>query len=232
MPTDILALLSSSNSRALLLVFMPATITGMFLLPNASLLLMEDNTSTLNDTSVSDEELKLSSDDSSCSSCHEEPASQIHNSPSHNFECAECHDEQDNTPCEENMSKISCMAKCHGSEPDSSSIGGFPAGGFGLTNVSGDTGSRAAHMGFINDAKNSEEMLDTNEACIGCHTHAAIRINWTHRAVIEFEAVMCEESTAPTHFDVENWNQSGSVNYTVWEDRNNKSLNFTVNLAT
>ncbi len=212
MPTDILALLSGSNSRLLFLVFMPATITGMFLLPNASLLLMDD-TSTLNETSTSEEELSLSSteSDSDCSQCHEnyhDIAAEIESSPIHTgYDCTVCHKQGSDTECKDNRIPIKC-SECHNVNPNNFS----------------------AHRGFMDDAEKDLTMNSTNEACIGCHTHASVRINWTHRAAVEFDVVLFRETTR--NFDVENWNQSGSVNYTVWEDRNNKSLNFTVNLAT
>lgn len=211
MLADLLALLSSSNTRPLLLIFMPATVTGMFLLPNASLLFMEDNTSTLSETSVSDEELKLSSNDSNCSQCHDnyyDIAAEIESSPIHNdYDCTICHKEGRDTECQANRTTVMC-SECHNVNPNNFS----------------------AHRGFVEDAVNDSRMNFTNEACIGCHTHASVKINWTHRAAIEFEVVMCEK--ANKNFDVKDWNHTGTANSTVWETRNNKSLNFSVNLAT
>lgn len=225
MLSELLALLGSSNLRPLFLIFMPATIIGMFILPSTSLLLMEDNTTF--DTNVSDEEVKLSSTDSStsdsdCSQCHSKADTQLHNSPVHrNLSCIDCHNKSSSTECEVNRSKIECM-ECH--------QGYHPAGGFGLTANSNDTGSRAAHIGFIGDAMNDSNMLGANEACIACHTHTPVKINWTHRASLDVEVVFAEDNPNK-HFDIASWDSTGTANTTVWQDKNNKTLNFSVNLA-
>ncbi|MFP4559085.1 MAG: hypothetical protein ACLFO6_06290 [Archaeoglobaceae archaeon] len=184
----------------------------MFILPNASLLLMEDNTST-NYASVTDEELEMSSTDSDpdCSQCHDnyhDIAAEIESSPIHTgYNCTVCHKEGSDTECQANRTTVRC-SQCHNVNPNNFS----------------------AHRGFMEDAEKDPTMNSTNEACVGCHTHAAVRINWTHRAAMEFDVIMFEKPTSK-HFDVANWNSTGTANYTVWEDRNNRSLNFTVNLA-
>ncbi len=61
------------------------------------------------------------------------------------------------------------------------------AGGFGITGQSGDTGTYAAHRKFVLDAKNSSMMESANEACISCHTHVAVKINFTHYGALEFD---------------------------------------------
>ncbi|MFO7967506.1 MAG: hypothetical protein R6U44_07905 [Archaeoglobaceae archaeon] len=207
MLSELLALMNGSNSRPLFLIFMPATITGMFLLPNLSLFFMEDDT-TLSETSVSDEELELS-----CSECHDnyhDIAAEIESSPVHtDYNCTICHKQGSDTECEDNRTTVRC-SECHN---------------VNINNFS-------AHRGFMEDAEEDPTMNSTNEACIGCHTHASVRVNWTHRAAIEFEVVMLEEPADSERFDVAEWNYTGTVNYTAWKDRNNKSLNFTANLAT
>lgn len=223
MISDLLALLGSSSLRPLFLIFMPATITGMIVLPNATLLFIEDSPTF--DTSVSDEEMQLSSTDTSnnCSKCHSKAETQLHNSPIHeDLSCTDCHNQSESTECEVNRSKVECM-ECH--------EGYHPAGGFGLTDSPNDTGTHAAHMGFINNALKDSKMLGANEACIACHTRAPVKINWTHRASLDVDVVIAE-NTSTQHFDMANWNATGSANYTVWENKNNKTLNFTVNLAT
>ncbi len=56
-----------------------------------------------------------------------------------------------------------------------------PAGGFGLTTNTSDTGEMAAHKTFVMEAISNLDMEDANEACIACHTHTSVKINWTHR---------------------------------------------------
>ncbi|MBC8235658.1 hypothetical protein H8E77_39430 [bacterium] len=57
------------------------------------------------------------------------------------------------------------------------------AGGFNLTVNPDDTGEKAAHKTFVLDAITNEHMEGANEACIGCHTHVPVKINWTHASV-------------------------------------------------
>ena len=90
-----------------------------------------------------------------------------------------------------------------------------PAGGFNLTANATDTGSRAAHKTFVMDAISNTNMEDANEACIACHTHIPVKINWTHRVSLEFN-VTPELELPPTHFNVSNWNVNGTANVTVY----------------
>jgi len=77
---------------------------------------------------------------------------------------------------------------------------GFFAGGFkdmkattgtpfNYTNSSIPTisGTNAAHNAYIEGAINDPLMDDSNEACIACHTHVAIDINWTKEYKIFLE---------------------------------------------
>jgi len=56
--------------------------------------------------------------------------------------------------------------------------------------------SSEAHSPFANESAKSSNLLlkDANEACISCHTHVAVHINWTKAYAIYFEA---EESVLP-----------------------------------
>jgi len=86
------------------------------------------------------------------------------------------------------------------------------AGGFGITSVSGDSGSAAAHKQFVLDANESSLMEDANEACIGCHTHIPVKINWKHAYNIEFNASYDTGVTfPPTHFNVSDWKANGTA---------------------
>ncbi len=112
--------------------------------------------------------------------------------------------------------------KCHGSEPYRND-GDQPdipyAGGFGLTNASGDTGSMAAHMKFVVEATNNDQMVDSNEACIACHTGIALKINWTHARSLEFDIGLQKPvvTSSGTHnWTVANWDYNGTANATSW----------------
>lgn len=110
-----------------------------------------------------------------------------------------------------NITKSEC-SKCHG-DP----ITAVPAtGGFGLTNLSGDTGSRAAHMKFVTDAKNNTMMEDSNEACVACHTHTRVKINWTHAYSLEFNSSYKKGVYPPTHFNTSGLSVNGTINTTTY----------------
>ena len=103
------------------------------------------------------------------------------------------------------------------------SMPGFAAGGFAqpanspynYTNGTAYPGGHAAHQKFIQMAINKSLMEDANEACIACHTHVPVKINWTHRVSLEFNCTP-EFELPPTHFNVSNWNVNGTANVTVY----------------
>ncbi|MBE8538910.1 hypothetical protein [Geoglobus acetivorans] len=113
---------------------------------------------------------------------------------------------------------VSCMW-CHGT--DSSGAPLYPnapiAGGFNLTNYTGDTGIYAAHKDWVNSAKadtsanGTNLLLESNEACIGCHTHVAVRINWTHASSLEFNA-----TNTGSGWTTENYRANGTAVRIVW----------------
>ena len=121
-------------------------------------------------------------------------------------------------------STIACM-ECHEFGHDTE-IPPYPwAGGF--TNFSGSTynynnsqagyGSAAAHNDFIAGAIADPLMEDSNEACITCHTHVAIDINWTHAYKMKLDAVQdefgewtCEDFVTEGSYIIETYgNMSG-----------------------
>ncbi|ADC64839.1 hypothetical protein Ferp_0668 [Ferroglobus placidus DSM 10642] len=108
---------------------------------------------------------------------------------------------------------ISCMW-CHGYP------GNFTAptaGGFGISGDPADTGAYAAHRPWVlsamadNPANNTDLLTGPNEACIGCHTHVAVRINWTHAVSLEFNA-----TNTGTGWTTENYNANGTAVRIVW----------------
>ena len=94
-----------------------------------------------------------------------------------------------------------------------------PAGGFGLTINTTDTGELAAHKTFVMNAISNPDMEDANEACIACHTKIPVKINWTHRYSLEFNATP-EFELPPTHFNVTDWSFNGTYNIIVYGWRN------------
>jgi len=134
-------------------------------------------------------------------------------------------------------STVACML-CHqfnASEDvqdfNGTSMPGFAAGGFKqpvnanpLYNYT-DTdhpGGYAAHQQFIESAVNDTTMEDANEACIACHTHIPVKINWTHRYSLEFNCTP-DFSLPPTHFNVTSWSVNGTYKITVYGGRNGTS---------
>ena len=111
--------------------------------------------------------------------------------------------------------------KCHGTGygPAKAPMYIPPAGGFGLTANASDTGELAAHKTFIERAIEDQSMEDANEACIACHTHIPVKINWTHRYSLEFNCTP-EFELPPTHFNVTDWSINGTYNITVYGWRN------------
>lgn len=128
-------------------------------------------------------------------------------------------------------STVACMI-CHQYDPSNATYtpkntsGGF-AGGFSSgvnstspynyvnTNVD-NPGGAAAHDKFINSTiQNMTNMEDANEACVACHTHVPVDINWTHAYSMQFNASYKEGIYPPTHFNVSNFNANGTYNTTV-----------------
>ena len=104
---------------------------------------------------------------------------------------------------------------CHGNRDTDRIYEIPPAGGFGLTVENNDTGELAAHKTFVMNSINNTDMEDANEACIACHTHIPVKINWTHRYSLEFNATP-ELELPPAHFNVTDWSINGTYNATVY----------------
>ena len=109
---------------------------------------------------------------------------------------------------------------CHGNRDSNEIYEIPPAGGFGLTAEKDDTGELAAHKAFIEKSIEDTKMEDANEACIACHTHVPVKINWTHRYSLEFNCTPEFEKLPPTHFNVTAWSINGTYNITVFGWRN------------
>jgi len=141
-----------------------------------------------------------------CQKCHADVFEELNNSPYHlgqgtpgvadEQDCTYCHQANtsityasgDGTSAQAGLeahaaSTIACMY-CHGQQ----AIGAPIAGGFGLSDLTNDTGAYAAHKDFVDSASLlSDILLDENEACVACHTHVAVKINFTHYKAMDFD---------------------------------------------
>jgi len=175
-----------------------------------------------------------------CQKCHADVFEELNNSPYHLGQGTPgVADEQDCTFCHQAntsityasadgagaqmgeqahaASTIQCMY-CHGNQ----AIGAPLAGGFGLTGLANDTGTYAAHSDFVQSAAFSEPntgevwpLLGENEACIACHTHVAVKINFTHYKAMEFNVSF---DTASNMYSASGFkiNTSTEVTNTIW----------------
>jgi hypothetical protein len=122
-------------------------------------------------------------------------------------------------------SVVACMM-CHeyNASTRTSEYGPF-AGGFNISawyptpafNYSNAThqGTYEAHNAFVARAIGNNTLQDSNEACVTCHTHAAVKIHWTHRRVLEFDVDIGDPMTTPEgphNWTISDWNVSGTAN--------------------
>ncbi|MDY6865110.1 MAG: multiheme c-type cytochrome [Halobacteriota archaeon] len=120
-------------------------------------------------------------------------------------------------------STIACM-ECHehGVSSLDANYSNYPfAGGFANMTAAGSSfdyndsasdGSKAAHNDFIKGAIDDTLMEDSNEACITCHTHVAIDINWTHAYSMKLDAV--QDSLG--NWDCDDFETNGYYNITTY----------------
>jgi hypothetical protein len=102
-------------------------------------------------------------------------------------------------------------AKCHGAFPGDSYL--LEAGGFNLTGNLTDTGTAAAHWAFVNDSIYKSDLMEgANEACIACHTHVAIDINWTK----EYNMALTATADHKGNWTVGDFKSEGTYNVTTY----------------
>ncbi len=90
--------------------------------------------------------------------------------------------------------------------------------GPGLSAMEILTGSEEVHKPFANQSNNSLLLKGANEACISCHTHVAVDINWTKAYKISFNAK--ENATTGAHeWTVDNFATEGSVQIQTYGNR-------------
>lgn len=89
--------------------------------------------------------------------------------------CLECHG--GNAPTNHGVGYLGC-SDCHYTSGSMPGINNLYAGGFGITNVSTDTGSIEAHDNFVRTEDNMSRTLNgiSNTGCVACHTHVSVDI--------------------------------------------------------
>ncbi len=107
-------------------------------------------------------------------------------------------------------------SNCHyGNTPHTGSFNGIlQAGGFGLTDYNNDTGALEAHNSWVktNDTISRYGYGASNDACVGCHTHVAVEINFQKGYLLQFNASEFANGTYVTS----NANVQGIVNVTTY----------------
>ncbi len=104
-------------------------------------------------------------------------------------------------------SKISCYY-CH--VTNYTTVSAPYAGGFGYGVLANDTGTKAAHGDFVDFADTNGNIFNgPDEACIACHTHVAVKINFSHYQALKFDVKVDNPQTGV--FNVTNF----SINMTL-----------------
>jgi hypothetical protein len=99
----------------------------------------------------------------------------------------------------------------------------FAAGGFGLTELATDNGSAEAHNAWVTTPGVSRFAAGTsglaipinNDACIACHTHVAVDINFAKGYKLEIDATSTDDGYA-----VSNAKVAGHVNISIYGNQN------------
>ncbi len=124
-------------------------------------------------------------------------------------------------------SVVACMLCHQANASEATWAPGYYAGGFNVSmmgvsspyNYSNATfnGMYAAHNAFVAKAIEDTTLQDSNEACIACHTHVAVKINWTHARSLEFD-IGIDKNSITTSYGPHNWTITNwSVNGTAWD---------------
>jgi hypothetical protein len=113
---------------------------------------------------------------------------------------------------------VTPCSNCHyGGSPNGSKMTTLWAGGFGLTGVSSDTGTSEAHNAWVktNDTISrfgGPNGNASNDACIACHTHVAVQINFKKGYLLQFNATEDDQG----NYTVDAFYVKGSVNVTTY----------------
>lgn len=130
-------------------------------------------------------------------------------------------------------SVVACML-CHQHDAANQDPGqnttppGYHAGGFinmsdygspYVYNTTERTGEYAAHNAFVIEAIEDDTLQDSNEACVACHTHVAVKINWTHARSLEFDVGLGDDVTTDSgvhNWTFTEWSLNGTAHATSW----------------
>ena len=156
-----------------------------------------------------------------CMECHE---GFVDNSFTNGSSCSSCHFTTTPVhPVEWLDDTIDC-GDCHigysGATPHGAEL---EAGGFNLTVTSSDTGIKAAHKAFVDDSIGEDLMEGANEACITCHTHVAIDIDWSHKYKLYLEA----DGSSGEDWIVDNFLTEGTYNITTYGNMSGETTGVT-----
>jgi hypothetical protein len=91
------------------------------------------------------------------------------------------------------------------------------AGGFGLTGYANDTGATEAHNDFVraDGGVLRKGYGAANDACVGCHTHVAVSINFQKKYMLSLDANAFTGGAGDNghgNWSVGNFNAKGTVN--------------------
>lgn len=168
-----------------------------------------------------------------CEKCHADVFSELSQPGSVNaihrgLGCAGCH--VTTAPAKEGLKQgvggqfhaaaLPQCLDCHGLTGVDGTVGP------GLSALEILNGSVEAHKAFAQQANSSGILRGANAACISCHTHVAVNINWTKAYMISFSAV--ENATTGNHsWIVNNFATSGAVQITTYGNRSGAINNAT-----
>ncbi|HEY9247306.1 MAG TPA: hypothetical protein VIO11_10710, partial [Candidatus Methanoperedens sp.] len=80
------------------------------------------------------------------------------------------------------------------------------------------SGAQEAHVPFATQANTSLLLKENNEACIACHTHVAVDINWQKAYKIGFDAI--EKADTGVHqWEVGNFVAEGTAQVNTYGNR-------------
>lgn len=97
------------------------------------------------------------------------------------------------------------------------------------TNASGIlNGPEEVHKPFAAGAVSSNLLKSANEACIGCHTHVAVQVNWSKKYMLTFNASEYVETPGGAHnWNVDNFNAIGYGNTTTFGNQSGETYTTT-----
>ncbi len=123
--------------------------------------------------------------------------------------------------------------------------GGFNISGFGVSEDYNYTkapsnGTYAAHNAFVAKAIDDYTLVDSNEACVACHTHTAVKINFSHKRSLQFDVGFAGDYTSAENlttdsgmhnWTVDNWAANGTAYATIYGDTTGENVSTSYNAS-